>query len=315
MVRLQKSTKQKKTKASSRFPNKSNQNWNKSSYSSMYGQNKSNNYRPAYTNQPTNYSNRQPLRPAGDRNNNNNNNNNYQNYQKKSQQSQPIQQKSQQSNRPNMVRSSSSSDGNNFSSDNWRAPVVKENTSNNYSYSNGKSTGTFSMPEDMRNRLAANKSQQDKREEQPVRPPAADDLRNKLNAARSNQEEDLRSRLISKMNNAIQTNVPKPQSVVKQDQVPRTIDLTSQVKGQTQQQQRLSIANRLSINSRIASSTPPAVNRSFSSGSLTPQNDTNLTVIKDYQQYQVSWSSLYVTGLKVEVDDNWFSDSLIVNGL
>ncbi|KAL5286246.1 TDRD7 family protein [Megaselia abdita] len=279
MVRLQKATKQKKAKTSARFPNKSNQNWNRTSYSSVYGQNNSNNYRPS-TNRPT-YNNRQPLRPAGDRNNNNN----FQNFQKKSQ-SQP------QQNRPNMVRSSSSSDGNNFLTDNWRTPVKENNSSNNYANSNGKSTGTFSMPEDMRTRLAANKPQPEKKEE-PAKT-QADDLRNKLNASRSNKDDDLRSRLISNMNNAMQsnTNVPKPQSVVKHEQVPRIVDLTKdltnqmriqpQTNQQKDQQQKLSIANRLSLN-RYVSNTPP-VNRSSSSGSLT--SETNITVIKDNKQYQ-----------------------------
>lgn len=266
----------------------------------MYGQNNSNNYRPAYTNKPTNYNNRQPLRPAGDRNNNNNNNNNYtsnyQNFPKKPHQYQ--QQPLLQSNRPNMVRSSSNPDGSNFLSDNWRTPV-KENTSN------GKSTGTFSLPEDMRNRLAANKSQQDKRDE-PVKP-QLDDLRNKLNAAksnqegnaaRSNQEGDLRSRIISKMNNAMLSN----SNVPKQQPVPKIIDLTTnpmKVQQTTQQQpqtEKLSIANRLNISNRSISNTTPVVSRSTSAGSLTPtpQNETKLTVIKDYTQYHVSFLCIFV---------------------
>lgn len=266
MVRLQKATKQKKSKATLRFPGKTNQNWNKTSYSTVYGQNNSNNYRPAYNyNRPATYSNnKQPLRPAGgDRNNNSN----YQSYQKKPVQQQPQTQQQQQQSKPTMVRSSS--DGNNYSSgsENWR------NSENNYS--NGKTTGTFSMPEDMRNRLAA-KSQQERREE-PVK--QAGDLRHKLDASRS------MSNAMNVPKSQLQSVVVKPPVVAKQvasvivrpQSVPKPVEASNTMRQQSQQQQKLPIANRLSAQ-RLANN---AVNVNNA------KTETNMITVIDYLQNQV----------------------------
>lgn len=290
MVSSQKAGKTKKSKASTRFPAKSNQNWNQSSYSSVYGQNNSNNYRPNHNSRQYNYNNRPPLRPAG--NKTTLNNNNYQNNPKRSQyqqyqspqilqqqqyqqqlqqqyqQQQNLQSQQQQSNRSNMLRSSSNFGGDNYSSESWR----------NVESSSTDHSATFSMPRDLREKLNANKIKQEKNDE-PI----------KAKNPTKPDSDALKSRIISEMNNAIQSNSIVPKQKVKES-VP-IIDLTDSKKvqavpqNQQQQQQKLSISNRLT---RQDSNNSSAMTRGTSDRKVISQNGSNLTVINNNTLYQVS---------------------------